>query len=146
MNITELSPQYFVSPQIEASDMAALKAQGFDVIINNRPDGESDDQPSSEEIQSAAEQAGLRYVNNPVDLKQLSNKEVVVQKTLVESGQKVFAYCRTGTRSSVLWVLAKQEDEMSFVSLVAEVMKKGFDLGRCLPAMEPLKKRWTHAT
>lgn len=140
MNITELSSQYFVSPQIEVSDVASLKAQGFDVIVNNRPDGEADDQPSSAEIQLAAEQAGLRYVYNPVDLQKLSQKEVAAQGDLIQADDKVFAYCRTGTRSSVLWVLANQKDEASFVSLVAEVMKKGFDLGRCLPAMERLKK------
>lgn len=140
MNITELSPLYFVSPQIDVADLDSLKAQGFGVIVNNRPDGEAEDQPSSEEIQAAAERAGLRYVYNPVDLKVLSQKEVTVQDELIKSDEKVFAYCRTGTRSSVLWVLANQEDESSFVALVADVMKKGFDLGRCLPAMEPLKK------
>ncbi|SBS33040.1 Beta-lactamase hydrolase-like protein [Marinomonas aquimarina] len=140
MNITELSSQYFVSPQIEVSDLVSLKAQGFDVIVNNRPDGEAEDQPSSADIQAAAEQAGLRYVYNPVDLKTLSQKEVLAQDELIKADEKVFAFCRTGTRSSVLWVLANQKDEMSFVSLVAEVMKKGFDLGRCLPAMERLKK------
>ncbi|SBT18342.1 Beta-lactamase hydrolase-like protein [Marinomonas gallaica] len=141
MNITELSPQYFVSPQIEIADLESLKSQGFVVVVNNRPDGEAEDQPCSSEIQVAAEQAGLRYVYNPVDLKRLSSKEVAAQDELIKANDKVFAFCRTGTRSSVLWVLAKQEDEMSFVTLVADVMKKGFDLGRCLPAMERLKKR-----
>lgn len=140
MNITELSSHYFVSPQIELSDINALKEQGFAVIVNNRPDGESEDQPSSAEVQAAVEQAGLRYVYNPVDLQSLSLKEVLVQNELIETGDKVFAYCRTGTRSSVLWVLANQKDEASFVTLVADVMRKGFDLGRCLPAMERLKK------
>lgn len=140
MNITELSSQYFVSPQISVADFETLKAQGFDVVINNRPDGESDDQPSSADLQAAAESVGLRYIYNPVDLKQLSNKEVAVQDELIKGSDKVFAFCRTGTRSSVLWVLANQKDEESFVTLVADVMKKGFDLGRCLPAMEPLKK------
>ncbi|MCO4784430.1 TIGR01244 family sulfur transferase [Marinomonas atlantica] len=140
MNITELSPEYFVSPQIEVADLVVLRSQGFDVVVNNRPDGEAEDQPSSAEIQSAVEQAGMRYVYNPVDLKRLSNSEVTVQDELIKSDDKVFAFCRTGTRSSVLWVLANQEDEMSFVTLVADVMKKGFDLGRCLPAMERLKK------
>lgn len=140
MNITELSSLYFVSPQIAVSDVASLKAQGFDVIVNNRPDGEAEDQPTSADIQAAAEQAGLRYVYNPVDLSKLSQKEVSAQNELMQADEKVFAYCRTGTRSSVLWVLANQKDETSFITLVAEVMKKGFDLGRCLPAMERLKK------
>jgi len=52
----------------------------------------------------------------------------------------VFAYCRTGTRSSVLWVLALHNDGVSFNQLFAEVAEKGFDLNRCLPAMQPLIK------
>lgn len=141
MNITELNSNYSVSPQISVAEVEEIKALGFDVLINNRPDGEVDDQPTSAEIQAAAEQAGLTYVYNPVDLKQLTNKEVVAQQQAIADAGNVFAYCRTGTRSSVLWVLAEQKDENSFIEHVAHVMKKGFDLGRCLPAMEPLKKR-----
>ncbi|MBM6549762.1 TIGR01244 family sulfur transferase [Marinomonas ostreistagni] len=141
MNSVELASNYSVAPQIDVADVAEIKAQGFDVLINNRPDGESEDQPSSAEIQAAAEQAGLVYIHNPIDLKQLTNREVVQQQNAMAEADKVFAYCRTGTRSSVLWVLAEQKDENSFIEHVAHVMKKGFDLGRCLPAMELLKKR-----
>tara|TARA_Y100000310_G_C20506300_1_gene726583 strand:+ start:261 stop:683 length:423 start_codon:yes stop_codon:yes gene_type:complete len=140
MKITELSPQYSVSPQVSTQDIPELKRLGFDVVVNNRPDGESEDQLSSEEIQSAVESAGLRYVYNPINLSQLSSTEVSVQNELIQSEDKVFAYCRTGTRSSVLWVLALHNDGVSFNQLFAEVAEKGFDLNRCLPAMQPLIK------
>ena len=48
-----------VSPQISAADIAQAKAQGFTTIINNRPDDEAPDQPSSAEIEAAAKAAGL---------------------------------------------------------------------------------------
>lgn len=141
MNITELAPNYAVTPQVEVQDIPQIKALGYDVLINNRPDGEADDQPNEADIRAAAEQAGLAYLHNPVDLKSLSNAEVAAQQSIIKDGDKVLAFCRTGTRSSVLWVLAEQQDEASFIEHVAHVMKKGFDLGRCLPAMERLKKR-----
>ncbi|MCS6759167.1 MAG: sulfur transferase domain-containing protein, partial [Candidatus Devosia euplotis] len=39
-----------VSEQIYPEDVAALKAAGFVTIVNNRPDGESPDQPAGAEI------------------------------------------------------------------------------------------------
>ncbi|MBJ7551830.1 TIGR01244 family sulfur transferase [Marinomonas ostreistagni] len=140
MKITELSPQYSVSPQIVLPDVAELKRLGFDVVVNNRPDGESDDQPSSDQVKREVEEAGLRYVYNPINLNNLSVAEVSTQNELIQSSDKVFAYCRTGTRSSVLWVLALHNDNVSFDNLFTKVLEKGFDLNRCLPAMQPLKK------
>ncbi|RDL42954.1 TIGR01244 family phosphatase [Marinomonas piezotolerans] len=140
MNITNLALNYSVAPQLDIADIEALKAAGYDMVINNRPDGETEDQPTSEQVRAAVEAAGLKYVYNPVDLKALSHKEVEIQSAQISTDQKVFAFCRTGTRSSVLWVLANQEDEQTFNELVASVQQKGFDLGRCMPAMEPLKK------
>ena len=140
MKITELSPQYSVSPQVSQLDIPELKRLGFDVVVNNRPDGESEDQPSSEDIQSAVVSAGLRYVYNPINLNQLSSVEVSIQNDLIQSEDKVFAYCRTGTRSSVLWVLARHNDKASFNQFFSEVVEKGFDLNRCLPAMKSLIK------
>lgn len=140
MNITQLADGYSVSPQIDLQDIQALKAQGIEVVINNRPDGEADDQPTSAQMKAAVESAGLEYVYNPVDLKALSEKEVQTQSALISSGKEVFSFCRTGTRSSVLWVLANQGELASFDDLVDQVQGKGFDLGRCMPAMEPLKR------
>ena len=140
MKITELSPQYSVSPQIFLSDVAELKRLGFDVVVNNRPDGESDDQPSSDQVKREVEEAGLRYVYNPINLNNLSAAEVSIQNEQIQTSDKVFAYCRTGTRSSVLWVLALHNDDVSFDNLFTQVVEKGFDLNRCLPAMQPLKK------
>ncbi len=39
MEIRALTPTYAVSPQIEATDLPAIKAAGYTTIIDNRPDG-----------------------------------------------------------------------------------------------------------
>jgi len=50
----QLDALYFVAPQLTESDFASLKAQGFERVINNRPEGESDDQPSGDNLRATA--------------------------------------------------------------------------------------------
>ena len=40
MDIREITPRYYVAPQIDAKDLSELKAQGFTCVICNRPDEE----------------------------------------------------------------------------------------------------------
>ena len=54
MDLKRINEHISVSPQISPDDLAAIKAAGFVTVINNRPDGESPDQPSSAQMQAAA--------------------------------------------------------------------------------------------
>ena len=47
MELKRINEHVSVSPQISPDDVAAIKAAGFVAIVNNRPDGESPDQPPS---------------------------------------------------------------------------------------------------
>ena len=40
LDIRRLTPTYAVAPQIDPSDLPALKAAGYVMVIDNRPDGE----------------------------------------------------------------------------------------------------------
>ena len=53
-----------VSAQLLPEDMPAVAAAGFKMVLNNRPDGEAADQPSSNEMAVAAEAAGLAYAQH----------------------------------------------------------------------------------
>ena len=46
--------QVQISGQIQLTDLDALKAAGIGTVINNRPDGEAPDQPSSQEVEAKA--------------------------------------------------------------------------------------------
>lgn len=106
MDIRALTPAYAVSPQIEISDLAALKAAGFTTIIDNRPDGEIPAHLHGAAVKPAAEALGLTFVINPVLPGALSAENVAVQKAAVEAASgPVFAYCASGNRSSILWML-----------------------------------------
>ncbi|MCB1689091.1 MAG: TIGR01244 family phosphatase, partial [Halioglobus sp.] len=61
MKIVKLTDTVAVSAQITAEDVVAIAAAGFKVLINNRPDGEESNQPTSAEIGAAAQAAGLEY-------------------------------------------------------------------------------------
>lgn len=135
-----LNAFYFVAPQLLKEEVAALKSQGFEVIINNRPEAESGDQPSGESIRIAVEGLGMEYVSNPIDLANLSQEQVDFQGRALKGGKKTLAFCRTGTRSSVLWVLLENAKGGEYRDLVSQVAEKGFDLSRCAVAMEPLLK------
>ncbi len=59
MQIVSLTDSVGVAGQVQPDDMAAIAQAGYKVVINNRPDGEAPDQPSSEELAAAAAAAGL---------------------------------------------------------------------------------------
>lgn len=103
MNVTQLSPTFRVSPQITTDDVAEAKAQGIDVIVCNRPDGESADQIPAADIRRACESAGIKFVELPMNGPNYSPEQVSTLKSLVDGGSNILAYCRTGNRSSILY-------------------------------------------
>ncbi|MFZ9061746.1 MAG: beta-lactamase hydrolase domain-containing protein, partial [Steroidobacteraceae bacterium] len=58
MHINKLTEDYAVCAQIQAADVAAIKAAGYRSIICNRPDGEELGQPPVTEIAAAAKAEG----------------------------------------------------------------------------------------
>ena len=98
-----------VGGQIQLADLALLKARGIEVIVNNRPDGEAPDQPSHDEVANAAQELGLRYHFIPVSPRGLTEENVsAMQEVLCEEDGAIFAYCRSGNRSSILIQAAAQ--------------------------------------
>ena len=72
----KLSDTMFAAPQIGTDAVSAAAAQGIAMIINNRPEGESDDQTSGLEIEAAARSAGMDYVAIPVSHAGFSESQV----------------------------------------------------------------------
>ena len=127
MDIRKINDQVSVSPQILAEDMAEIKAAGFQTIINNRPDGEAEDQPAGAEIQAAAKAAGLSYVEIPMGREGVSPDMINATKEAFADGGKVLAYCRSGTRSTTLWAMS-QAGQMSGQEIIDAAQVAGYDL------------------
>lgn len=106
MNLTPLSDLFFVAGQMMPTEMSTLKAEGFGTVICNRPDGEEPHQPSSEEVRSSAEAAGLKFFYVPFNPTNPDPQMVEdFAKAMSEAAEgKVLAYCRSGNRSSRLWM------------------------------------------
>lgn len=110
MEIKQLCDGLFVSPQITAGQMAALKEAGVRAIICNRPDGEDDDQPAFSQIADAARALGLRAVHQPIVPGQICAEDgAVFARTLAELPSPVLAYCRSGARAQALWEMTQPE-------------------------------------
>ncbi len=125
----QLDEKIFVSPQIGADDLADAQVQGVTLVINNRPDGESPGEPQGAEIEAAARAAGLDYVAIPVGQGGFSQPQVDAMAAALESAAgKTLAYCRSGTRSTLLWSLARAKAGDAPQSLHEKANGAGYDL------------------
>lgn len=107
MDIRPLTDSYAVSPQIDLSDLAAVKAAGFTTVIDNRPDGEIPPHLHTEQMRAAAEALGLEFIANPIIGGALTMANVEAQKAALAAAKgPVFAYCASGNRCSIVWALA----------------------------------------
>ena len=100
---------FSVSSQPTQEEIAELAAAGVRSLICNRPDGESNDQPTIEEIRDAAAALGLEVVHVPVVSGQFDDADIdAFAKAMDRLEAPVHAYCRTGTRSITMWSLVQQ--------------------------------------
>jgi uncharacterized protein (TIGR01244 family) len=111
---------------IVVADIANLSAAGIRLLVNNRPDGEEAGQPSSDEIEAAARSAGLDYRHIPV-AGRFPPERVEAMAEALEQGP-VLAFCRSGTRSTFLWALARAARGAPAEQSVAAAAAGGYDL------------------
>lgn len=122
--------------QIEPEDLVDAKAQGFTTIINNRPDDEQPGQPAGAEIAAAAAAAGLAYVAIPVDHSGFNEGQVTAMAEALERAEgPVLAFCRSGTRSTYLWALARKRMGDDGNDLITKAASAGYDLSPLRPVL-----------
>ena len=132
-DIRRVTDDYSVSPQISPEDVAAAEAQGFTLIINNRPDGEAPGQPDSATMAAAARAAGMDYLYNPVRGGPGPEQIAAQAKAVAEAKGPVLAYCRSGTRSIVTWSLGQaQSGARPRAELIRLGAAAGYDLAPVL--------------
>ena len=106
--LTQIGPDLWVGPQLQAEDFAQIAAQGFRSVINARPDNEAPDQPESQLLHEAAVKAGLAYEYLPVIPNQIREQDVIAfANHLDELPKPTLAFCRTGNRCSILFSMTK---------------------------------------
>lgn len=141
MKVAKLTPFLSVSPQLKESDMGILAAQGYRAVVNNRPDGEADDQPSAYTLKAAAERQGLAYRHIPVVSGRVSDEDVAAfADAMGELDGPVVAFCRSGTRSTSLWALSEAH-HLAPHAILGAASDAGYDLSSLKTRLERLGAR-----
>ncbi|HMV70550.1 MAG TPA: TIGR01244 family sulfur transferase [Pseudomonadales bacterium] len=136
MDVRRLTDTIAVSSQISVPEVAEAARLGFHTLINNRPDGEDPGQPSAREIEAAARVAGLEYHHLPVTMGALGARDARAFAALIaQAHAPVLAFCRSGTRSAMLWALTRAGygDTEQVISVAA---RAGYDLSGLRPVLE----------
>ena len=138
----QLSARVWVAEQIAVADVAGAAGQGIGLIINNRPEGESEDQTPGSDIAAAAAAQGLAYVAIPVTHAGFSEPQVAAMAAALRDAQvSVLAYCRSGTRSTLLWALAEASTGANPAELARQAQGAGYDVTPIAPLLEMLNAK-----
>ncbi|TSB01888.1 TIGR01244 family sulfur transferase [Sphingorhabdus contaminans] len=138
----KLTDKILVAPQIDCAAVAAAAEQGVTLIINNRPEDESADQTPGAEIEAAAKAAGIAYVAIPVTHAGFAEWQVTAMADALDKAEgKVLAYCRSGTRSTLLWALARASRGDHPAVLSEQAADAGYDLSPVTAMMDMVRGR-----
>lgn len=136
-----IDDRLMVSPQITPAQVAEAAALGVRTIINNRPDGEEAGQPASADIAAAADAAGLGYVHIPVDHSGFAMDQVTAMGEALEHEGAALAFCRSGTRSTFLWALARGAAGDDPAAIAGKAANAGYDVTPLMPTIENLRPK-----
>ncbi len=132
MQIKKLDTQVSVSDQITAQHVPELAAQGVDVLVCNRPDGEAEGQTDFAIIQAAAEAHGMDAVHIPFRGADMTDAQRAEFIELLNAHKKIHAFCRTGNRCSLLWAAARQALGGAPEEILAQAKAAGMDVSAAL--------------
>lgn len=137
-----LSDTVFAADQIAPEDIGRAEAQGVTLIVNNRPDGEAPGQPEGATIEAAARAAGIDYAAIPVDSSGFDDARIAAMQAALDHAEgKVLAYCRTGTRSTLLWALAEARGGRDPAAIERAANAAGYDLAPVRAVMSELAEQ-----
>jgi uncharacterized protein (TIGR01244 family) len=133
--LAELAPGVSAAGALDRGDIEALAEAGVRTIVNNRPDGEDPGQLPAAEARRIAESHGIAYHHIPVTGPSLSPADVDAFAAVLKTAPPpIVAHCRSGTRSALLWALARIREGADPAALVAEAARHGIDIA-ALPAI-----------
>lgn len=129
----------FASPQIGLADVERARSEGVRLIINNRPDGEAPAEPQGADIEAAAQAGGIGYLAIPVTHAGFSLDQVDAMANAISLADgPVLAYCRSGTRSTLLWAMAQAKLGMGPEAIAAAAAGAGYDISPVRPTVDML--------
>ena len=138
----KLSDRVLASAQISCEDVARAADAGVTMIVNNRPEDEAEDQTPGAAIAAAAEARGIAYRAIPVTHAGFSEAQVrAMAEALAAASGPVLAYCRSGTRSTLLWALAEASGGAEPALLSRQAAAAGYDTSGIAGLLDMLAAR-----
>ncbi|MGR3698227.1 MAG: TIGR01244 family sulfur transferase [Roseovarius sp.] len=136
MDLRPITQDFTVSPQIEVEDVAAIAGAGYRSILCNRPDGEDYGQPAYDAVAAAAEAAGLAVRWVPIVSGQMTQAALDdFRAALDEMPKPILAYCRTGTRCTMLWSMTRFGD-LGGDEILRATAEAGYDMSGLVAQLE----------
>ena len=142
MSILKLADNLYIAPQLTPADVEEAATLGIQSVICNRPDGEEDGQPTFSEVQQWLADAGIRHsVHQPVVAPQITTDDAAHFQVLCQQApSSVLAYCRTGTRSSLLWGYTQAANGIPIADIIAAAQAAGIDLTNFTERLQAVAK------
>ncbi len=105
MKIRHLNEKISFSDVLNEQEFLTLAEQGYDLVLNNRPDQEEGGFLVHSEEKALAEQQGIAYFYLPFTFDSLTWETVYTFNRLIRKANKTLAHCRSGSRSVALYLL-----------------------------------------
>lgn len=135
MELRKIDDQITVAPQISVADVEEIARLGFKTLVANRPDHEEPGQPEMSDIEAAARAHGLEWVYLPVQSGHITDDDVDRFAPMIQEVDKpVLAFCRSGTRCTVLWALSSARTAPAS-DIVNKARNAGYDISGLGPRL-----------
>ena len=132
LNMIPLDERTLIAGQIQPGDLQQIAKAGVRLVVNNRPDGEAlMGQPRAAKVEEAALAQRLAFLDLPFTMHALTPEHVSrFAEALKTSEGRVLAYCRSGSRSSLLWAAARVAGGAEVDAVLAQAQAAGIDLAQ----------------
>ncbi len=127
--LEQITGKIFITSQLAPKDVLYVRGRGIKTIVDMRPDGEVDGQPSSEEISSTAAKIDIGFHYIPVPHESIPESAVEeLHQVLSKEATPALLYCRTGRRAVRLFALeeASRAEGPDAAAIQEMVRKAGF--------------------
>ncbi|ULJ61174.1 TIGR01244 family sulfur transferase [Wielerella bovis] len=130
MAIEKIADYLYISNQLDERFAKRAAQYGIQTVICNRPDDEEPNQPSFEQVKTWLNAVGIEnVVYMPVVMDGIDDAALrEFQETVAKSPAPILAYCRTGTRSAMMWALNQTKRGVEVNSLIKAAELANIDL------------------
>ena len=129
LNIKKLDSKLFVSSQISEYMIKEIADLGVKLILSNRPEGESIDQPSDNDLETQAKLLSIKFKSIPFSVNTLTRDKInSLSKILDDVKNPVLIYCKSGARSAMIWALSSILNSDKDINIISKkVADAGYD-------------------